>query len=121
MLGLTLWRALQPATIPTNTVSALGGQVMEMKSQRFSQDELQQSWLGSAVRPEYTSVHALLCNRVGGCDRVAGGSLGRVARDAEGPHSAGEVAQPNCRLLGPADSWQKDQQSVRGMGMDLRR
>jgi len=33
MLGLTLWRALQPATIPTNTVSALGGQVMEMKSQ----------------------------------------------------------------------------------------
>jgi hypothetical protein len=33
MLGLTLWRALQPATIPTNTVSALGGQVMEMKAQ----------------------------------------------------------------------------------------
>jgi len=33
MLGLTLWRALQPATIPTNTVSASGGQVMEMKSQ----------------------------------------------------------------------------------------
>merc|ERR1719174_978522 len=33
MLGLSLWRALQPATIPTNTVSALGGQVMEMKSQ----------------------------------------------------------------------------------------
>jgi len=33
MLGLTLWRALQPATIPTNTVSALGGQVMEMQAQ----------------------------------------------------------------------------------------
>jgi len=33
MLGLSLWRALQPATIPTNTVSALGGQVMEMKAQ----------------------------------------------------------------------------------------
>jgi hypothetical protein len=33
MLGLTLWRALQPATIPTNTVSAVGGQVMEMKAQ----------------------------------------------------------------------------------------
>merc|ERR1719426_603106 len=33
MLGLTLWRALQPANIPTNAVSALGGQVMEMKSQ----------------------------------------------------------------------------------------
>jgi len=33
MLGLTLWRALQPATIPTNTSSALGDNVMEMKSQ----------------------------------------------------------------------------------------
>jgi hypothetical protein len=33
MLGLSLWRALQPATVPTNTVSALGGQVMEMKAQ----------------------------------------------------------------------------------------
>jgi len=33
MLGLSLWRALQPATIPTNTVSASGGQVMEMKAQ----------------------------------------------------------------------------------------
>jgi hypothetical protein len=33
MLGLTLRRALQPATIPANTVSALGGQVMEMKFQ----------------------------------------------------------------------------------------
>jgi len=30
MLGLSLWRALQPATIPTNTV---GDNVMEMKSQ----------------------------------------------------------------------------------------
>jgi len=33
MLGLNLWRALQPATIPTDTVSASGGQVMEMKAQ----------------------------------------------------------------------------------------
>ena len=36
MLGLTLRRAVQPATIPTNTVSASGGQVMEMKSQDSS-------------------------------------------------------------------------------------
>jgi len=33
MLGLSLRRALQPATIPTNTMSASGGQVMEMKAQ----------------------------------------------------------------------------------------
>merc|ERR1719271_823144 len=53
---------------------------------RFSQDELQQSWLGSAVIPEFTSIHALLCTR-----------------NAGGPQGSGEVAQPYCRLLGPAE------------------
>jgi len=44
MLGLTLWRALQPATIPTNTVSALGGQVMEMKSQDSNKVNSRAGW-----------------------------------------------------------------------------
>jgi len=40
MLGLTLWRGLQPATIPTNT----GGQVMEMKSQDSSKVNSRAGW-----------------------------------------------------------------------------
>jgi len=44
MLGLTLWRGLQPATIPTNTVSALGGQVMEMKSQDSNKVNSRAGW-----------------------------------------------------------------------------
>merc|ERR1719375_800909 len=44
MLGLTLWRGLQPATIPTNTASALGGQVMEMKSQHSNKVNSRAGW-----------------------------------------------------------------------------
>jgi hypothetical protein len=44
MLGLSLWRALQPATIPANTVSALGGQVMEMKAQDSNANSGRVGW-----------------------------------------------------------------------------
>jgi len=41
MLGLSLWRALQPATTP---VSALGGQVMEMKAQDSNANSGRVGW-----------------------------------------------------------------------------